>query len=360
MIFKYIYINLIIIFYSSLFFTCNNKGKDVQIPLNLGAMLQPVPEYSVLKHDDFWVWGASMVRTGDGVCHLYYSRWSKEFEFKDWLFKSEIVYATAEQPGGPYKFKKVILNGRGKDFWDEDIAHNPHIKKFGNKYYIYFVSHHATDLGYGKRMNHVIAQRIGVAVANRPEGPWEVYDQPLVGIQKGKAAHGYTTNPSVCQRPDGSFLMLFKSRPENWQELKGFKSIHCLATAPTPTGPFNITEKPILTESTVEDPFLWYQNDRYYAIVDDQYGNYLGEKGLVLFESQYGLDWNPSKNILVSKVEIKWENKKVTPLKHLERAQLWFDTNNQPAMLFCAAQVKNEDGEINSFNVHIPLKEVLK
>jgi hypothetical protein len=341
-------------------FGCGEKKNgQAASSIDLGAMLQPVPKHSILEHEDYWVWGASMVRTQDGTCHLFYSRWSKEFEFKDWIYQSEIAYATAAQPDGPYTFQRVVLKGRGEAFWNKKVAHNPHIKKFGDRYFLYFISYNEKDWGLGHRLNHIFSQRIGVSVASAPDGRWEVCDQPLVDLQEGKAAHGYVTNPSVCQRPDGSYLMLMKSRPENWRETEGFTSVHCIANAPTPIGPFTIEEKAILTESTAEDPFLWYQDDRYYAIVDDQYGNYLGEKGMALFESMEGVDWKPSKNRLVSKVEITWEDQTTTLLRHLERPQLWFDETGQPSMLFCAAQVMKADEhkqeKLHSFNVHIPL-----
>ncbi|MFV0267358.1 MAG: glycoside hydrolase family protein [Draconibacterium sp.] len=334
---------------------CSNT-KESQPRLDIGKMIQPTPRYSVLEHDDYWVWGGSMVRTEDGICHMFYSRWPKSGPFSNWIFDSEIAYATTNNPGGPYTFQKVVLNGRGTDHWDKDMAHNPHIKKFGNKYYLYFVSHNVKDLGLGHRSNHTFSQCIGVAVADSPVGPWKICEQPVVEVQEGKAAHGYVTNPSVCQRPDGTFQMILKSRPENWREIEGFTSIHCIATAPTPEGPFTIAEKPILTEATAEDPFMWFSDGKYYAIVDDQYGDYIGTKGLALFESKDGINWNASDNPMVSKVQILWEDQTITQLKHLERPQLWFDENGVPAILFCAAQVLDENGELNSFNVHIPLK----
>lgn len=328
---------------------------------DFNKMIQPVPKYSVLQHDDYWVWGASMVRTDNGTCHLFYSRWPKTSKFNDWLFKSEIAYATSENPGGPYQFKNVVLKGRGEKFWDKDMAHNPHIKKFGDKYYLYFISHNVKDQGFEQRSVYRASQRIGVAVANNPKGPWNICDKPLIDIQEGKAAHGYVTNPSVCQKPDGTYLMIFKSRPENWQNSEKFISIHCLATSKTPVGPFIIDKDPILTEFTAEDPFLWYQDEKYYAIVDDQYGDYLGERGMALFESSNGYNWEPSKNPLVSKVGLVWEDGTKMPLNHLERPQLWFDETGTPAVLFCAASstIKTAagDDELISFNVHIPLKK---
>jgi len=327
--------------------------------LNLAASTKPVPRHSVMQHDDYYVWGASMTQTSDGTCHLYYSRWKKELGFKGWLTDSEIAYATADNPGGPYSYRKTILTGRGPGHWDEKSAHNPHIRKFGENYYLYFVSNSTKDQGRGERENRRYSQRIGVAVSENPEGPWVVSPDPLIDYQQGKPAHGYMVNPSVCRKPDGNYLMMFKARPESSGSSKKFNAIQCLATAPSPSGPFTIADDPVLTESTAEDPYIWAQNGRYYAIVDDQFGEYLGFHGLALFESLDGYKWKVSEHQLVSKTELLWEDGKVSRLKHLERPQLWFNEQGNPAMLFCA--MKLEDSELKgkepalSMNVHIPL-----
>jgi len=338
----------------------NRKQSEGFSNSGFNELLLPVPLHSVLEQEDYWIWGASMVRAGDGTCHLFYSRWPREYEFKDWIYRSEIAYATAESPGGPYTFQKVVLRGQGGESWVQQMAHNPHIKKFGKRYYLYFISYTLKDQGLGERMNHIFSQRIGLATASEPGGPWEVSREPLVDIQEGKAAHGYVTNPSVCQRPDGSYLMMMKSRPGNWQESKKFRSIQCLATSPAPDGPWIIDEQPVMTEFTTEDPFIWFGDDRYYAIVDDQYGDYLGVRGLALFESPDGFTWEPSENPLVSELEISWEGDTSTHVNHLERPQLWFNENGEPAVLFLATQQHGTDGKGNpfmkSFNVHIPLK----
>ena len=56
------------------FISCTGKKKEKNEPLNLGEMIQPVPEYSVLKDTNYNIWGASMVQTDDGrnakaACH---------------------------------------------------------------------------------------------------------------------------------------------------------------------------------------------------------------------------------------------------------------------------------------------------
>lgn len=338
---------------------CTEKKQQSDlVSLNLAKMIQPVPENSVLKNPDYNIWGASMVQTNDGICHLFYTRWPFETGFKGWLKNSDIVYATSKSPTGPYKFQKVILTGFGKGHWNEEAAHNPHIKKFGDKYYLYFISHRKEDLGLSDWMNHIFTQRIGVAVADNPAGPWRVLPKPLIDYQEGKPAHGYMVNPSVCQKLDGTFLMMFKSRKPGAEKSGKFDPIHCLATAPTPTGPFTIADETLLTEATAEDPFLWYQNRKYYSVVKDMYAHYTGFKSLALFESENGLDWNPSAHTLISKTEIVWENGDTTKLQNLERPQIWFDKDGKPAVLFCAAREFRKDGEPAkpTFNVHIPLK----
>ncbi|WP_420602919.1 glycoside hydrolase family protein [Flagellimonas sp.] len=334
------------------------RQKEVNNPsqqLVLSNLVQPTPLHSVLKDPNYYIWGASMVEGDDQKYHLYYSRWPKSEGFPGWLDHSVIAYATADSPGGPYKHEKVILEGFGKGHWNEQSAHNPHIKKFGDKYYLYFISHVNDDFGReNDTENHRWGQRIGVAVAENPTGPWKVSQSPLIDYQEGKGAEGYMVNPSVCQKPDGSYLMIFKTR-SNTPELKN-RMIHCTATSLNPDGPFVIAENPILTDKEAEDPFLWFQDGRYYAILDDQRGLYTGDHGLALFTSNNGKDWNAAENPNVMTPKIKWEDGTTSELRYLERPQLWLDKQGKPAMLFCAAQLKDGEGNNLPFNVHIPIK----
>ncbi len=355
---------IIVISFSLMVFTCREqKKKETQqaaIPcdtaLDLSKLILPVPKHAVLKDPNYYIWGASMAQGEDKRYHLYYSRWPKSKGFGGWLDYSEIAYATAHAPDGPYTHEKVILKGFGKGHWNEQSAHNPHIKKFNNKYYLYFISHVNEDFGQkNQKENHRWGQRIGVAVAENPGGPWEVSKSPLIAYQAGKGAEGYMVNPSVCQKPDGSFLMIFKTR-SNKPELKT-RMIQCMATALNPDGPFTIAKEPILTDKEAEDPFLWFQDESYYAILDDQRGLYTGHHGLALFTSKDGERWETAKNPNVMKPEVAWEDGSVSALTYLERPQVWLNEHGKPAMLFCAAQLKNSNDSINlPFNIHIPIK----
>ncbi len=217
---------------------------------------------------------------------------------------------------GPYQHEKIILRGFGPGHWNEQSAQNPHIKGFGGTYYLYFVSHVNDDFGKENEMeNHRWGQRIGVAVAQDPAGPWKVGEAPLIDYRKVKGAEGYMVNHSVCQRLDGSYLMIFKTR----SNAPGFRDrmIQCMATAKNPDGPFIISEHPILTDKEAEDSFLWFQEGMYYAILDDQRELYTGDDGLALFTSKDGENWEPAQNPNVMEPILHWE------MVHQVHSDIW-------------------------------------
>jgi hypothetical protein len=116
----------------------DNKQKSLQDALNLNSMLQPVPESAVLEMDDWYVWGGSAVRDKEGIYHLLFSRWPRETKMKGWVTHSEIAHAVSKSPLGPYTFQNIALPARGREYWDGEVTHNPTVKCFGNKYYLYY------------------------------------------------------------------------------------------------------------------------------------------------------------------------------------------------------------------------------
>lgn len=77
--------------------------------MDFRSMLMPVPLTSPFSMKGYHVWCPTMARTSDGRCHLLFSRWPFETGHHAWATDSEIAYATAEHPLGPYTFQKVIL-----------------------------------------------------------------------------------------------------------------------------------------------------------------------------------------------------------------------------------------------------------
>ena len=322
--------------------------------------IQPVPETAKFGLSDYMVWCGSMVKGDDGKCYLFYSRWPRASGHLAWVTESEIAVAVADKPMGPYKHLKVVLPKRDKKYWDADVTHNPTVYKFGKKYYLYYMGTRGTekftvpvtmkDPGWWVYRNN---QRIGVAVASSPLGPWKRPDKPTIDTTLHSFDHLMCANPAVTQRPDGKILMVYKGVSKGKMPFGGVVH-HGAAIADKPEGPFKKLPNRIFVKDSVkfvaEDPFIWYQQGKYWAIVKDFNGSFTNAgMSLALFESLDGLDWKPSKNTLVTTTQIPWVSgkKKVT---RLERPQLWLD-NGIPKVLFCAVY----DGEDN-YNVAIPLK----
>lgn len=326
---------------------------------DFSKMIQPVPVTAKFEDPGFIVWCGSLIRDDAGKCHLFYSRWPRQLGHYAWVTHSEVAHAVADQPAGPYRFAGVALPERGPAFWDGHCTHNPTVLKFGAKYYLYYTGNFGDrkptkDLNWSHR-NH---QRIGVAVADHPDGPWTRMDQPLIDVSEGFHDALCLANPSVTRRPDGGYLMVYKAVGAKGKPPFGGPVVHVVATSDNPTGPFKKCPDPVFTKPgdafAAEDPYLWQSHDRYWAIVKDFKGGFTGKgPSLALFESADGMRWAPAQHPLVSTLSLTWTDGQATPLAKLERPQLFFE-NGEPTLLLCAAAPK--DNLEASFNVRIPLK----
>jgi len=333
-------------------------------PLDLHSMLQPVPESAKLIDPDYYIWCGTMVRGDDKQYHLYYSRWPRKLGHYAWVTHSEVAHAVGDSPTGKFVFADVALPARGKDFWDGLCTHNPTMLRIGEKYYLYYMG----NTGDGQPMKtlnwvHRNNQRIGVAVASNPGGPWQRLDKPVLDASADADAPDalMTSNPSVSIRPDGGVLMVYKAVGKKRPMPFGGPVVHLTATADSPTGPFTKQLKPIFLAAGVdfpaEDPFIWYDfaRGRYEAVVKDNAGYFTkAGKSLALWESGDGFDWKLAASPLVSTTEVTWVGGRKQKLNSLERPQLLFSDDGKPIVLLTA--VDEEAARPHSYNLRIPLK----
>ncbi len=331
--------------------------------LDLGALLQPAPETAKLIDPDYYIWCGTMVRGDDGKYHLYYSRWPRKLGHYAWVTHSEIAHAAGDSPTGEFRHAGVALPARGKDFRDGLCTHNPTILRAGAKYYLYYMGNTGDgvvmkDLNWTHRNN----QRIGVAVAESPNGPWQRFDSPLVANSEDPQAPDalVANNPTVARRPDGGYLMIYKAVGRQRPLPFGGPVVHLTATSDSPTGPFIKQLRPIFTVPGVdfpaEDPFAWYDYSarRYYAVVKDFSGHVTKSgKSLALWESSDGLAWKLSAHPLVSTMTVNWTGGRQQKLNSLERPQLLFAPDGRPSVLLGA--VDEEPSRPHSYNLRIPL-----
>ena len=330
---------------------------------DLSQWVQPVPSQAVFELPDWCVWCGSCVRGDDGKYHLFYSRWPSKYGHNGWVIYSEVARAVSDSPTGPFRHVEVVLPARGAPYWDGACTHNPQIIRIGGKYCLYYMGNCGDPVSgerkdYWTHRNH---QRIGLAVADSPAGPWRRLDRPVVDVSPESDAPDalVVNNPTVCARPEGGVLMVYKAVAAKGKLPFGGPVVHLVATAERPEGPFVKVRTPIFTRDGVlfaaEDPFIWHDGQRYRAIFKDM-GGLFTKKGCSLahFESKDGFDWQPAKHPFVTTTTILWTDGQPRRLNALERPQLLFDAKGIPIVLYCAGAY--DKTRVPSFNVAIPLQ----
>ena len=333
----------------------NSKADD----LDFQKLLRPIPLTAKFEMPDYYVWCGTLTKADDGKYYLLFSRWPRALGHNAWVTHSEVAVAMGHSPFGPFTFKSVALPARGKQFWDGLCTHNPTVQRFGKKFYLYYMGNTGDGVAM-KSLNwtHRNNQRIGVAVADHPSGPWQRFDQPLIAPTAGFYDALMCSNPSVTRRPDGGFLMVYKAVGDKNKMPFGGPVLHCVATSDSPTGAFKKHPHPVFVKEGVafaaEDPFIWHDGQRYRAIVKDNEGYFTNAgKSLALFESANGLDWKLAAHPLVATMEVQWADGTKQKMNSLERPQLWFE-KGKPTVLLCASDVSA--ARESSFNVQIPLR----
>lgn len=324
--------------------------------LNFAELLQGVSENNILYDStEYFNWGSSIVKGEDGKYHLFYAQMPREHGFTSWLNDGVISRAVADNPAGPYKHQEIVLKGRGFGYWDETTAHNPWIQKYEGRYYLYYIS---TNHG-GKKLtadelyqsrykwidNEFRAlvrenQRIGVAVADSPRGPWQRMEQPIV--EPDGPIETITCNPAVTRRPDGGYIMLVRGDMPDTTELVRHQAV---ALSPTPNGPWTIQPKAAVSYMNAEDPALWYDEKR-----KRYYGIYHGFGYMGLITSLDGLDWKKAKHYKIMNLEYKNDKGEMVKVARMERPFVYLE-NGEPTVL--TVSVKLENGE--SYSMFIPL-----
>jgi hypothetical protein len=331
-------------------------------PLDFPRMMQPIPASAAFHDPGYFVWCGTMVQSDDGKYHLYYSRWKISLGSQAWVTSSEVAHAIGDSPTGPFVFHDVALPPRGKKYWDGLVTHNPTVHRFGKKYYLYYMG----DTGDGIVMStlnwvHRNNQRIGVAVADSPNGPWKRSNHPVIDVSSDPSAPDSlcVSNPSVTQGPDGKFRILYKAVGRKTPLPSGGPVVHMMAVSDLPTGPFHKELKVLFTVPgsafPFEDPFFWYdaKRDLYFVIMKDNHGIVAGtgHSTLVLYQSEDASNWVKADHLLVSDLVLHWKNGSVQAVAKMERPQLLFNRSGDTVALIVAI----DDGGADTYNVRIPL-----
>jgi len=334
--------------------------------MDLNRMVQPVPQANKFVDSGYYVWCGSVTKGEDGKFYMLYSRWPLADGFESWPVTSEIAVAVSTNPGGPFKHLKVALPARGTKFWDGSATHNPAVVKHKGKYYLYYMGTSCTapikkHEGYTHNWwLYRNTQRIGVAVADKPDGEWKRLDQPVLSVSPDSTAYDalMVSNPAATFGDKGRVILLYKQVCRN-NTIRGGAVRFGVAFSDSPFGPFIKHNKPIFEINdggkdwmVAEDPFVWFQKGTYLAIVRDVVGKFTGDSGAwALMVSGNGTDWQPAKHPRVIGSTFFWEGG-VASASKLERPCLYLE-NGVPEYLYGATRADKE--QTMSFNVAVPL-----
>jgi len=335
--------------------------------------LLPAKKDGGFQMSDYWVWCGSAIRAinpgEDGRFHLFASRWPRNLSFAGhWPTNSEIVRASADTADGPYQFEAVVLSPRDPKFFDGQATHNPCIRYFNGRYYLYYIGitydfERPTPENPIREENPAKdsppwrqaweSKRVGLAVADSVLGPWKRADRPLLEPRPEKWDAMITSNPSIAIRDDGYTLLVYKSRL-NWDApfYLGF------AHAPTPEGPFERMSDEQAFPYDVEDPCIWWEDGRFHAIMKDFHGTVCGVGyGGIYMSSVDGRKWELGEPPLAYSRTIRWTDGTSSTHGQVERASVILDGGRSTHVCFAITEGEEKFSDATKTrNIVIPLR----
>ncbi|MDO5979587.1 alpha-L-fucosidase [Flavivirga spongiicola] len=339
-----------------LFITIIGFSQESTDDLRLYNDFADISADNIFKTEGYFNWGASIIKGDDGKYHLFYARWEKKYSFYGWLTHSEVAHATSKSPAGPWKYKETALKGVGGNRWDAITAHNPKIKYFEGKYYLYYIATNMGDkiiseeelietskVGYSHPNWKVLRpnQRTGVAVSNSINGPWKRMDQPL--IEPSGPIKTLTVNPAIDKDKNGTYHLVVKG---DKPDVTGFVRNQAIAISDSPTGPFEIQEKPVIDYMDTEDMSVWYDKKR-----ERFYGVFHAHKFIGLVTSKDGINWKKANDHILKLKSVQLEDGSTLKPERMERPFI-FTENGEPTVLSLAIKKGNE-----SYTVFIPIEK---
>lgn len=204
--------------------------------------------------------------------HLYAAGFSHNLNLGSWLTDSIVVHASSPNPFGPYTAIDVALGPRGNSshqYWDSLTEHNPAVQRAPDGTYLLYymgssrtsnIIHENFDCNSKPTSQPVCMQRVGLAVATSPNGPWKRRNFPILGVgPHGEWDDLFTTNPTPHVFQNGSVLLIYKAHSiENPGAM-----LTGVAYASNWTGPYvrSSPSKPIDLPTNCEDAGIYYSKN---------------------------------------------------------------------------------------------------
>ena len=202
---------------------------------------------------------SDIIMVGDKY-YLWYTRMDSPITPGYW---GTIWYATSEDEGFTWKEQGMAL-GTGEDgAFDSHAVFTPNILAFEGKYYLYYTGVKPTPGNPGNEFeNNSLTDitAIGLAVADRPEGPFiRTQDNPVLAISEDPAAFdSFRIDDASLLVRDGKIWLYYKGRSRiHGKKGPGLTQMG-VAFADRPLGPYQKHDGPILDKS--HEVLIWSQD----------------------------------------------------------------------------------------------------
>ncbi|MFC1762068.1 glycoside hydrolase family protein [Planctomycetota bacterium] len=161
----------------------------------------------------YHVWGSSPVIGPEGKTHLFVSRWPITKGFGAWLTDCEIARYVSDSPEGPFVFHEAVVTGTGQDSWDRQSPHNPNVQKVGDQYVLTYIANAGGERR--KRVaSQCIGMMVADDPAGpwrKTNGNGLILSPPAdPAIWSHNSVVG-VNNPALFVHPDGRFFLYYKA-----------------------------------------------------------------------------------------------------------------------------------------------------
>jgi len=177
--------------------------------------------------DGHSTWGGGIMADDDGTLHMFSALMDDSCSLGAWLTKSRVLHAVSPSVASPFAPKEIVLGQRNASYWDSLTQHNPTVVRAPDgTWLIVYMGNHATDGQKAQNCTRGVSagavgglpaaattQRIGIASAPSPNGPWSREPTPVLEPgAPGAWDDLFVTNPTAHAFANGTVLLLFKGR----------------------------------------------------------------------------------------------------------------------------------------------------
>ncbi len=205
-------------------------------------------------------------------------------------------------------------------------------------------------------------KRIGLATSKSVYGPWTRADEPvLMPRSPGHWDCTFTTNPSAAILPDGTTYLIYKSREQAGGTLQLGLAVAKRPEGPYERVQNEPIFKFSNPDFHVEDPYLWFEDGQFHILMKDDFkndcGGITGEWGAGVYAASLDcIHWNICPHPKAYSRNVKWDDGTTSVQCNLERPNLLF-IDGKPTHLFLATGMGPRSWEFTeTWNMVIPLR----